>query len=76
MRTCQSAEAEERQNVVNQVRQVFQGYPLIPALKAVISKMREEPAWKNVRPPLVPLPESALKGFFEKLDAAGFLWPS
>jgi 4-hydroxy-tetrahydrodipicolinate synthase len=76
LRTWQSAEAEDRQNVVNQVRQVFQGYPLIPALKAVISKMRGEPAWKNVRPPLVPLPESALEGFFEKLDAAGFQWPS
>jgi 4-hydroxy-tetrahydrodipicolinate synthase len=76
LRTWQSAEAEERQSVVNQVRQVFQGYPLIPGLKAVISKMRGEPAWKKVRPPLVPLPESALKGFFEKLDAAGFQWPS
>jgi 4-hydroxy-tetrahydrodipicolinate synthase len=76
LRTWQSAGAEARQKVVNQVRQVFQGYPLIAALKAVISKMRQEPTWKNLRPPLTPLPESSLGGFFEKLDAAGFQWPS
>jgi 4-hydroxy-tetrahydrodipicolinate synthase len=70
----QSAEAEEGQSVVSKLRQVILGYPMIPALKAIISRMRLDPAWKNVQPPLLPLPEFELEGLLEKLTAAGFDW--
>jgi 4-hydroxy-tetrahydrodipicolinate synthase len=72
----QTAEADARQSLVHKVRQVFTGYPLIPALKAIISRMRREPGWKNVQPPLAELSEVELEGFFEKLAIAGFEWPA
>ncbi len=76
LRTWQNAEAEDRQMIVTKVRQAFTGYPLIPALKAIISRIRGEPAWKNTQPPLFPLPDSEREGFFDKLTAAGFEWPA
>jgi 4-hydroxy-tetrahydrodipicolinate synthase len=72
----QTAKAEERQSVVSKLRQVILGYPLIPALKAIISRFRADPSWKNVQPPLLPLPEFELEGLLEKLTAAGFDWPA
>ncbi len=75
-RDWQKVEAEERQTVVNRVRQVFLEYPLIPALKAVVSRMRGDPAWRSVQPPLLPLQESELEVLFQKLNAAGFRWPA
>jgi 4-hydroxy-tetrahydrodipicolinate synthase len=75
-KTWQTAEADALQTLVYGLRQVFLGYPLIPALKAVISRMRREPGWKNVQPPLVALAEDELDGFFEKLAGAGFEWPA
>jgi len=72
----QIAEAEVWQTVVNKVRQVFLGYPRIPALKAIIARMRGESAWKNMQPPLLPLPESERAGLFEQLTDAGFDWPA
>jgi 4-hydroxy-tetrahydrodipicolinate synthase len=74
--TRETAEAEEHQNVVSKYRQVILGYPLIPALKAIISRIRVDLAWKNVQPPLSPLPEFELEGLLEKLTAAGFDWPA
>jgi 4-hydroxy-tetrahydrodipicolinate synthase len=68
----QTAEAEEHQSVVSKYRQVILGYPLIPALKAIIARMRVDPAWKNVQPPLSPLAEFELEGLLEKLTVAGF----
>lgn len=73
--TWQSVEAEKLQVVVKKIRQAFSSYPLIPALKAVISRMRGEEGWKNVRPPLLPLSELEIEGLFEKLSAADFGWP-
>ena len=75
-RARQTAEAEEHQSLVSKCRQVILGYPLIPALKAIISRMRVDLAWKNVQPPLSPLPEFELEGLLEKLTAAGFDWPA
>jgi 4-hydroxy-tetrahydrodipicolinate synthase len=74
-KTWQTAEADARQTLIYDLRQVFLGYPLIPALKATISRMRRAPAWRNVQPPLVALAEAELDGFFEKLAVAGFVWP-
>ena len=51
-------EAKARQELISRVRQTLLKYPLIPALKAIISKARDDNAWKNVRPPLLPLRES------------------
>src|SRR5271166_4334700 len=50
-------------------------YPPIPALKAIISKTRDDTAWKTARPPLLPLTESEFVGLTTELTAAGFEWP-
>jgi 4-hydroxy-tetrahydrodipicolinate synthase len=74
-KSWQTAEADNRQNVVDKVRQVFLSYPVIPAFKAIISRTRGEAGWKNVMPPLLALSEGENEGFFEKLAAVGFKWP-
>jgi 4-hydroxy-tetrahydrodipicolinate synthase len=76
LQSWSNPEAEDRQAIVTEIRQAFLGYPLIPALKAIISKVRGEPAWKNAQPPLLPLSNSDQESFFSKLSAAGFQWPA
>jgi 4-hydroxy-tetrahydrodipicolinate synthase len=68
-------EAKARQDVVSRVRQTLLKYPLIPALKAIISKARNDNTWNNVRPPLLPLRESEFADLTTELFAAGFEWP-
>jgi 4-hydroxy-tetrahydrodipicolinate synthase len=68
-------EAKVRQELVKSLRQTLLKYPPIPALKAIISKMRDDPAWRNVRPPLLPLSESETSELAVELIAAGFEWP-
>lgn len=38
------------------IRQLFDGKPLIPGVKAVLAHIHEEPQWARVEPPLSPLP--------------------
>lgn len=68
-------EAKVRQELVKRIRLALLKYPPIPALKAIISKTRDDTAWKNVRPPLLPLTESEFAGLTTELTAAGFEWP-
>jgi 4-hydroxy-tetrahydrodipicolinate synthase len=74
-KNCQHPEAEMRQEVVSGVRQTLLKYPLIPALKAIISKTRADETWRNVRPPLLPLAEFEFERLTVELTAAGFEWP-
>ena len=63
--------AEQLQKKINNVRKEFENYPAVPALKAIISKHREQPSWKTVRPPLEQLSaEDAkqLSSMLKKLD--------
>ena len=39
-----------------EIRQVFEGLPLIPAIKATIARRFDDPGYAMVRPPLTPLP--------------------
>jgi 4-hydroxy-tetrahydrodipicolinate synthase len=68
-------EAKVRQELVTRLRQALLKYPPIPALKAIISKTHDDPAWKNVCPPLLPLAESEFLSLTAELAAAGFEWP-
>jgi 4-hydroxy-tetrahydrodipicolinate synthase len=38
------------------IRQLFDGKPLVPGVKAVLAHIHEEPQWARVEPPLSPLP--------------------
>jgi 4-hydroxy-tetrahydrodipicolinate synthase len=73
--TWQQADADVQQAGLDTVRNVFQSYVMIPALKAAIAHYGDDPAWVTVRPPLVEMdaPERAL--LVERLDAVGFTMP-
>ena len=40
---------------IDAVRTRFELQPMIPALKAEVARRKNDPVWRNVRPPLVPL---------------------
>ncbi|HTO98982.1 MAG TPA: dihydrodipicolinate synthase family protein [Myxococcales bacterium] len=46
---------EERQKEIDAVRSLFEGFPVIPALKEAMALRSGDPAWRIVRPPLVEL---------------------
>ena len=48
-------EAEALQARAGQVRALFSGLPLIPALKAAVATARDEADWRLPRPPLLPM---------------------
>ena len=56
--SLRQANAEALQNELNDVRKAVESRVLIPAVKAVLSARYRDPAWLNVRPPLMPLGEA------------------
>jgi 4-hydroxy-tetrahydrodipicolinate synthase len=67
--------AKELQEAAGRVRIVFQKYPIIPGLKAVLAKALNDELWKNVLPPLLPLSSADSEKLFASLAEAGFSWP-
>jgi 4-hydroxy-tetrahydrodipicolinate synthase len=47
--------ADALQQRLDTIRQTFQKYPMIPALKAAVAHWSGDPGWARVRPPLVEL---------------------
>ncbi len=68
----ESADADTRQAGLDAVRTLFQGYPMIAAMKCAIAHGRGEPGWRTVRPPLVELEASQASALLANLAAAGF----
>ena len=64
--------AEQLQKKINNVRKEFENYPAVPALKAIISKHREQPSWKIVRPPLEKLSAEDAKQLSSMLKQLDF----
>ena len=52
----QSPAAEQIQADLNAMRKALAPYPVIPALKEIVARRWDDPAWRTVRPPLVGLP--------------------
>ena len=52
------------------VRAAFEKHPVIPALKFIQARRSGNTAWRNVRPPLLPLSEEAGKELLAALEAA------
>jgi 4-hydroxy-tetrahydrodipicolinate synthase len=73
--TWQQAGADAQQAGLDAVRQVFQRFPMIPALKAAIAHYGHDPAWGTVRPPLVELDAAQRAALVEALDEVGFTMP-
>jgi len=71
----QSAQADQLQQGLDEIRGVFQRYPMIPALKAAIAHWSGDAQWRRVRPPLVELSDAQQAELIAGLQAAGFSMP-
>jgi 4-hydroxy-tetrahydrodipicolinate synthase len=74
-RKWQSENAPELQDDLNQIRNLTQAYPMIPALKAVLAEFSDLPDWRIVRPPLVALEKSDSDVLTSRLRDGGFSMP-
>ena len=64
--------AESLHQAVDAVRKVFQATAMIPAMKAVLADAHDQPAWRNVRPPLCPIGATDEQALQQKLHALNF----
>ena len=69
------ADADAQQARLDEIRGVFQKFPMIPALKAAIAHHGGDPAWATVRPPLVDLGREPAGALIAELDRRGFTMP-
>ncbi len=67
--------AEEKQQQLDAVRDSFQGYVMIAALKAMIAHHGNDPDWMRVRPPLTEIDSSQQLALAETLSGVGFSMP-
>lgn len=65
-------EADDLQARISAVRNTVQSYPMIPALKAIISDLYQDPDWLHLRPPLSPLPQPDIQQLMARLAKVGF----
>ena len=72
-RRWRSPEAQALQDALDQVRGVFDALPIIPALKTALAHAHDDPAWRTLRPPLLPLDGSQEAKLLAALQASG--WP-
>lgn len=70
--TWQSGAAVEAQEQLDSVRAIVQGYPMIPALKAIVAYFSNDSAWEAVRPPLVSLSNELKVSLLDSLTQQGF----
>ncbi|WP_136069122.1 dihydrodipicolinate synthase family protein [Modicisalibacter radicis] len=71
-RHWQESDADERQQRLNVVRDLFEQYPLIPAMKAATAHFSGMDDWRRLRPPLVELEEQRASELVSSLKATGF----
>ena len=66
-------DAELQQNRVNKIRNIFQRYPMIPALKETIALQSGDKEWSRVRAPLIPISKNQSDALRDELKAASFV---
>ena len=71
-----SNQADDLQKQLNQVRTILESYPMIPALKSVVSYYSNHPDWTIVRPPFISLEKETQKELIQKLKSLGFVMPN
>jgi 4-hydroxy-tetrahydrodipicolinate synthase len=67
-----SAEADQMQQALNDLRAVFQAYPLIAAMKSALANATGLADWNRVRPPLQALSAQQVSILSGQLEAHGF----
>ncbi|QEM81236.1 dihydrodipicolinate synthase family protein [Halomonas binhaiensis] len=68
----QADDADLQQQRLNALRDCFEGYPVIPAMKAATAYYSSSDAWRRVRPPLLELNDEARDELVEQLKTLGF----
>jgi len=68
-------QAVAEQEQLDALRRLFQAYPMIPALKAVIAAHTADGEWQTVRPPLVALRTEQKRSLLASLDERAFAMP-
>ena len=63
---------ERRQAELDAVRGIFQGYVMIPGMKAAIAHYLDDPLWSRVRPPLDEMAGAERERLIAGLEQAGF----
>ena len=71
----QSAAADKLQAGLDTVRNVFQKYPMIPAMKFAIAHWSGHAPWATVRPPLVEVTAEQSKALIADLEQCSFAMP-
>jgi 4-hydroxy-tetrahydrodipicolinate synthase len=71
----QTNDAEAQQTRLDEIRETFKKFPMIPALKAAIAHYSGDPSWARVRPPLVALSSEQTQSLMSDLRAQGFSMP-
>jgi len=71
----QDEHSDIKQKNLDEVRGIFQKYPMIPALKAAMAHYGKDPAWTTVRPPLVTLTGDQQAALAADLKKIGFVMP-
>ena len=64
------SEGESINKKIKSVRDIFEKYPVIPALKAI--KIKEDSNWSNIRPPLVALSDQQRSNLAKDLKDINF----
>jgi 4-hydroxy-tetrahydrodipicolinate synthase len=68
----QTGEADALQSGITEIRKTIQAYPMIAAVKTIIAHFNEDPDWKTVAPPLLPLADNVAKSLLSDLTAINF----
>jgi 4-hydroxy-tetrahydrodipicolinate synthase len=71
----QSPDAQAMQDKMNDLREMMQQFPMIPALKATVAHYSGDADWGKVRPPLVELAAEQKAEMLAELDKRGFAMP-
>ena len=71
----QGGQASTEQERLDTLRRIVQGYPMIPALKAILAAHGSDAAWATVRPPLVALGSEQQRSLLAALEEHGFDLP-
>lgn len=70
--TWTETDADDQQQALDRVRSIFQGYVMIPAMKAAVAHYSKTPGWRRVRPPLDPFTDEQTGELIRALDGIDF----
>lgn len=74
-REWRASDADDQQQRLNDIRQLFMEYPMISALKSAVGTFGNDTAWYTVRPPLTPLTDAQHGALHQALLERGFAMP-